>query len=107
MSGSAKSLAHLIIRNGEFAGTSYVLDKQETIIGRNPTTNITLLDEGISREHAIILRDEEEGLYTIEDLQSTNGTKVNGKRMRTAELAHGDEIQIGRTLFEFRVGEPE
>lgn len=100
--GGAKFLAHLVIRNGEFAGTSYVLEEQETIIGRNPTTNITLLDEGISREHALILRDEDEGLYTIEDLQSTNGTKVNGKRIRTAELTHGDEIQIGRTLFEFR-----
>jgi pSer/pThr/pTyr-binding forkhead associated (FHA) protein len=73
--------------------------KDETMIGRNPTTDITLLDEGISREHALILRDEQ--TFTIEDLQSTNGTKVNGKRVRSAELAHGDTIEVGHTRFRF------
>ena len=58
----------------------------DLVIGRNPTTDITLLDEGISREHALILRDDESGEYVIEDLQSTNGTKVNGKRVRSATL---------------------
>jgi pSer/pThr/pTyr-binding forkhead associated (FHA) protein len=37
----------------------------------------------------------------LEDLQSTNGTQVNGKRVRSTELAPGDEIQIGETLFRF------
>jgi pSer/pThr/pTyr-binding forkhead associated (FHA) protein len=37
----------------------------------------------------------------IEDLQSTNSTKVNGKRIRSVELNHGDEIQIGHTRFRF------
>ena len=74
--------ARLLIRNGGFEGMSYEVTGVETLIGRNPTTDITLLDEGISREHAIILYDEDEDAYTIEDLQSTNGTKVNGKRVR-------------------------
>jgi pSer/pThr/pTyr-binding forkhead associated (FHA) protein len=39
----------------------------------------------------------------LEDLQSTNGTQVNGKRVRSAALADGDEIQIGKTLFRFAV----
>ena len=39
-------------------GHEHALAKDETLIGRNPTTDITLLDEGISREHALILRDE-------------------------------------------------
>jgi pSer/pThr/pTyr-binding forkhead associated (FHA) protein len=80
---------------------TYELASAETIIGRNPTTDITLLDEGISREHAIVLFDEASGGYSIEDLQSTNGTKVNGKRVRSAVLCDGDEIQIGHTLFRF------
>ncbi len=93
--------ARLVIRNGEFAGMDYELVDEETLIGRNPTTNITLLDEGISREHALVLWDGECDEFTIEDLQSTNGTKVNGKRVRSATLSPGDEIQIGSTRFEF------
>ncbi len=93
----------LIIQNGDFSGTSYSLSAGEVIIGRLPTTDITLLDEGISREHTLIYFDEGTGGYTIEDLQSTNGTKVNGRRVRSEQLHDRDEIQIGRTLFLFKV----
>jgi pSer/pThr/pTyr-binding forkhead associated (FHA) protein len=93
----------LVVLTGDFEGTEHALDKDETLIGRNPTTDITLLDDGISREHALILRDESTRTFTIEDLQSTNGTKVNGKRVRSAELAHGDSIEIGRTRFRFEL----
>ena len=98
---STTQRARLVIRNGGFEGMTYELTSEETLIGRNPTTDITLLDEGISREHALILLEEADCSYTVEDLQSTNGTKVNGKRVRSATLAHGDEIQIGRTRFQF------
>ncbi len=97
--GKARGI--LVISNGEFEGMRYELKSEETIIGRNPTTDITLLDESISREHAIILYDENSGGFTIEDLQSTNSTKVNGKRVRATPLSHGDEIQIGHTCFQF------
>ncbi|HEY8495338.1 MAG TPA: FHA domain-containing protein [Myxococcota bacterium] len=96
--------AALIVRSGDFAGTRYELSSGATRIGRNPDTDITLLDEGASREHAILLYDEEQGRWAIEDLQSTNGTKVNGRRVRSHPLEPGDEIQIGRTVFQF-VGE--
>jgi pSer/pThr/pTyr-binding forkhead associated (FHA) protein len=91
----------LEILNGGFEGMTYDLSDEEVVIGRNPTTDITLLDEGISREHALVLYDEDGPSYLIEDLQSTNGTKLNGKRVRSSELAEGDEIQIGQTLFRF------
>ncbi len=97
-------IGRLLILNGGFEGMSYELSSEETLIGRNPTTDITLLDEGISREHAIVLYDADERQFVVEDLQSTNGTKVNGKRVRSATLADGDEIQIGRTRFQFRLG---
>jgi len=93
--------AVLVILNGEFEGMRYPLRAEETLIGRNPTTDVTLLDENISREHALILFDADAGTYTIEDLQSTNGTKVNGKGVRSQALVHGDEIQIGHTVFRF------
>ena len=83
----------------------YELSSGETLIGRNPTTDITLLDENISREHAIVSFDEETGTYTIEDLQSSNGTKVNGKRIRSVDLVDADEIEIGNTRFRFLLKE--
>jgi pSer/pThr/pTyr-binding forkhead associated (FHA) protein len=95
----------LRIRNGGFEGMSYEITAAETLIGRNPTTDITLLDEGISREHALIVYDADADSYTVEDLQSTNGTKVNGKRVRSALLSHGDELQIGHTRFEFTLSD--
>lgn len=96
--------AVLVILNGEFEGMRYPLVSEETLIGRNPTTDVTLLDENISREHALILLDAHSGTYTIEDLQSTNGTKVNGKGVRSQALHHGDQIQVGHTLFRFECG---
>jgi pSer/pThr/pTyr-binding forkhead associated (FHA) protein len=97
------AIARLEIRNGEFEGMVYLLVGDETLIGRNPTTHITLLDEGISREHAVLLFDPDQVCHTIEDLRSTNGTKVNGKRVRAATLHNGDEIQVGHTCFEYQV----
>jgi pSer/pThr/pTyr-binding forkhead associated (FHA) protein len=91
----------LVICNGGFEGMEYELTSDETLIGRNPKTDITLLDENISREHAIVLLDEETGTHTIEDLQSSNGTKVNGKRIRSADLVDADEVEIGNTRFRF------
>jgi pSer/pThr/pTyr-binding forkhead associated (FHA) protein len=96
-----RNSARLVIKNGGFEGMTFELTAEETLIGRNPTTHITLLDEGISREHAIILYDADNDSYSLEDLQSTNGTQVNGKRVRSVTLADGDEVRVGRTLFRF------
>ena len=93
--------AKIVICNGGFDGMEYALEADETLIGRNPTTDITLLDENISREHALIAFDADADRYTIEDLASTNGTKVNGKGVRSQVLQPGDEIQIGHTKFQF------
>ena len=93
--------AVLVIVEGELAGTEYELGADETLIGRSPSTCVTVHDENASREHAIVTHDLDDGVYTIEDLQSTNGTRVNGKRVRTATLADGDEIQLGQTRFRF------
>jgi pSer/pThr/pTyr-binding forkhead associated (FHA) protein len=91
----------LVLCDGEFAGAEYRLVAEETLIGRNPTTDVTLLDESVSREHAIVAYDAATGSYAIEDLQSTNGTRVNGKRVRSATLSDGDEVRVGHTRFRF------
>jgi len=78
--------------NGGFEGMQFDLTQDEVVIGRSPTTDITLLDEGISREYALVLFDEECPGYVIEDLASTNGAKLNGKRIRSAAPADGDQL---------------
>ena len=92
---------YLRVESGDRAGTRFELREDEAVIGRSPGSDVNLPDDGLSREHAVVLRNAESGIFTIEDLQSSNGTKVNGKRVRAAELCHGDEIQLGRTVFRF------
>jgi pSer/pThr/pTyr-binding forkhead associated (FHA) protein len=94
--------ARLIVKNGTAPGRIFEITEGETIIGRNPSTDVTLHDEGVSREHAVL--SWEDGAFTLEDLQSTNGTRVNGKRVRSSPLASGDEIRIGGTDLVFETG---
>ena len=69
-------------------------------IGRTPDNNLALSDTEVSRHHARITR-QPEG-FVIEDLNSTNGTFVNGERVTRQLLRHGDEIQIGQTRLIFQ-----
>jgi pSer/pThr/pTyr-binding forkhead associated (FHA) protein len=75
----------------------------ETLIGRSATSHLRVADESISREHAVILFEDD--AFTVEDLQSTNGTRLNGKRVRSAPLNDGDEIQIGQTRIGFQLAD--
>jgi pSer/pThr/pTyr-binding forkhead associated (FHA) protein len=93
--------AALIVRMTGQPDERFEIVATETLIGRAPSCNLQLPDDGISREHSVVLADGE--TYTLEDLQSTNGTRVNGKRVRSTELGHGDEIQIGQTHLIFRL----
>jgi pSer/pThr/pTyr-binding forkhead associated (FHA) protein len=93
--------AILVICNGDLEGASHALSAEETLIGRNPSTQIRLADESISREHAFVSYDEYEESWMLEDLQSTNGTKLNGKRIRSASLSDGDVIEVGQTKLKF------
>lgn len=62
-------------------------------IGRHPDNDLVLKDGQVSRWHAEIR--EEKDHYRIIDLESLNGTRVNGKRVQNQKLSHGDEIEIG------------
>lgn len=91
--------AELILRREGHPEEIFQLQSAETLIGRAPTNDLRFKDESMSREHAVILW--EDGVYTIEDLQSTNGIRVNGKKQRSAELQDGDEVWIGQTRITF------
>ncbi|MBR3756325.1 MAG: FtsW/RodA/SpoVE family cell cycle protein [Firmicutes bacterium] len=72
----------------------------ENIIGRAKSCDIEMEDGGISRNHATLCRDHE-GIWSITDLGSSNGTLVNGHRIRPwrkFEIEPGDEVQLGRVI---------
>jgi pSer/pThr/pTyr-binding forkhead associated (FHA) protein len=73
-------------------------------IGRAPDNDLVLADTGISRYHAE-LRDPGGGTYEITDLQSRNGTFVNGERISSATVTEQDIIGIGRAAFRIVAGE--
>ena len=83
-----------VVETRAFAGT--VID-----IGKLSKADLQLTDENVSRRHARIEIDAE-GKVTLSDLQSTNGTKLNGIRVSKTQLADGDELEIGITRLRVR-----
>jgi hypothetical protein len=69
-------------------------------IGRLADCDVVLRDKGASRKHAQLK--VREGVWTITDLGSTNGTRLNGQTIQSRELSSGDRITIGTTVIEFR-----
>jgi pSer/pThr/pTyr-binding forkhead associated (FHA) protein len=94
----------LRVVSGSAAGTEVSLDG-EFIVGRGETGPGRLGDDTeISRRHARFGRDAE-GHLTVEDLGSTNGTYINGRRVTAPTvLVGGDEIKVGRTVLRFEDG---
>jgi pSer/pThr/pTyr-binding forkhead associated (FHA) protein len=80
----------------------YLLAAAERFVGRDSGNDIVLDDEQVSARHARIWCTGEE--FWVEDLESTNGTYVNGQRIGGAtRLQAGDLLKLGRSLFRFRV----
>lgn len=79
---------------------AYDLASARLLIGRESKNDIAVHDVNASRTHAE-LRFEPQGVWTITDLGSTNGTLVNGREVATQRLSEGDRITIGMTNFMF------
>jgi pSer/pThr/pTyr-binding forkhead associated (FHA) protein len=96
------SPAYLVVRRGPASQQTYLLSDQTLILGREAINDIALNDPEISRRHAsITYRD---GRYVIEDLGSTNGTFVNGRRITAPTmLSNGDVLELAQAAsFLFR-----
>jgi pSer/pThr/pTyr-binding forkhead associated (FHA) protein len=83
-------------------GERFYLERPEITIGRDPESDIFLNDVTVSRKHARLL--VAEGVVTIEDAGSLNGTYINDLRVDTAVLGSGDAVQIGRFRMVFLPG---
>ena len=86
-----------VILAGYDQNRRYEFVTREIQIGRQPENHIWLKDPKVSRFHAKICRQGSQLL--LEDLHSTNGTKVNEERVRKKILASGDQIRVGETLI--------
>lgn len=87
------------VREGKAASYEIELRSPVTVIGRGADADVRLADQAVSRRHAEIRFTE--GVAMLNDLRSTNGTRVNGARITTSELADGDEVRVGETVLVF------
>jgi len=78
----------------------------EATIGRDPANIVAIVDPSVSRKHCLLRRDGD-GRFQIRDLESRNGTLVNGVAIKEQWLRHGDEIATGDSLFLFLLEEDE
>ncbi len=95
-------LGMLVVRRGPNAGSTFVLEGETTKVGRDPEASIFLDDVTVSRNHAVIQHGA--GGYEIHDLESLNGTYVDHERIDTATLTDMNEVQVGRFVLTFVVG---
>ena len=91
-------MARLILTHEGAVIREYQLNKDRTSVGRKPHNDIHLEDPTVSGEHAVFLKLQH---YYVEDMGSTNGVVLNGKRVSKRQLNTGDIIRIGRHEFKF------
>lgn len=90
----------LSVLDGPDKGQRFLITKSRTVLGRREG-DVRLADPEVSGRHAALT--VRPGGCSIEDLQSTNGTFVNGARVSSAPLAHLDELHLGRTRLLFSI----
>jgi hypothetical protein len=84
--------------SGKYQGGEFPLkSEKQVVIGRSSELDMVLVEDMVSRKHAKIAVSS--GKITIEDLGSTNGTFVNGEKVKTARLKEGDRILIGTSIL--------
>ena len=91
----------LIALSGSLKGTTFALAQDETSIGRDLSNSVSLNDPSVSRRHCLIKNNPvTDSLYVV-DLESYNGTFVNGVPVAEQTLTHGDQVALGDIRFIF------
>jgi serine phosphatase RsbU (regulator of sigma subunit) len=89
----------LIIKNGPVSGEEFEING-DIVVGRGTMTDIVIIDPTISRRHAMVALADDR--YVVSDLQSGNGTRVNGMAIHEpTPLRDGDEVQFGNIRADF------
>lgn len=92
--------AHLVGIQGADTGRRHALYGDEVLVGRSSRCTIVLAEPSVSRQHARIERRDNDGFWVV-DLDSGNGTYVNGQRLNQSRLYSGDEVTFGNGTFQF------
>jgi 3',5'-cyclic-nucleotide phosphodiesterase len=94
-------ICEVIVRQGKSRGRRFRVEKGEKLsIGRGMKADVQLFDEGLSRVHCEI---ENTGdVVRVRDLESSNGTYVNGEPVASADVHDGDEVRLGLAILEIR-----
>jgi len=95
----------LVAINGSLKGSTFPLNDAQVSIGRESASSVSLSHNSVSRRHCLIKRSGNE--FTICDLDSFNGTFVNGVPVKEQTLVHADQIKIGSIALLFLTGESE
>ena len=96
----------LVFLSGELIAVPIPLEREEVTLGRSLGADVRVNDSKASRKHAkIVVRDSESGSeeYVVIDLNSRNGTFLNGRRIESTVLRHGDKISIGEHILRFEL----
>lgn len=93
----------LVFLSGELIAVPIPLDREEVILGRALEADVRVNDSKVSRRHAKIVTENESGAerYILTDLNSRNGTLINGSKIVSQELQNGDKITIGEHILRF------
>ncbi|MBA3397945.1 MAG: FHA domain-containing protein [Deltaproteobacteria bacterium] len=91
----------LVVVSSNFAGKEFELSRPQMIIGRTDENDIVINHRSISRNHAKLVREPDTGRYTVSDLQSSNGVRVNGQDYGKVELRRGDVVDLGHVRMRF------
>lgn len=89
----------LVIAEGKETGREFVFEQASVLVGRTSDCDVVLYDPGVSRQHARIFNEGDK--YYVEDMGSSNGTKVNGAIVKKKQLSDGDAITLGPVVFNF------
>ena len=93
--------ARLVVVAGPAAGRELSLGAKRALVGRGEDADLVLADDSLSKLHALFLLTSEG--YQIQDLESANGTWVNGVRTEIAELKADDHIAVGEHVLHYVV----
>lgn len=99
----AHANASLVIRTGPKKGAEYSITSSRTVLGRGTGSDIIIDDPAVSRMHSSI--EFVNNAFILRDLESMNGTLVEGKSIKQSALGNGDTFQIGATVIAFVLAE--
>jgi transcriptional regulator with GAF, ATPase, and Fis domain len=97
--GEGRVNPRLLVITGPLRETTFVLSAVETSVGRDSSNAFAVADPSLSRRHCLIAREQDH--YKICDLESRNGTLINGVSVKESALQHGDHISVGDSAFIF------